>query len=103
MSPFSPPTNFKYRIFFNGSMFVHGFMPLVVDHVTGVAIASGCDHPIICTSLGKSTSITLNASTSSTFGASSSRSVGVEVPNVLVIVASLEASKKKKELECDIQ
>jgi hypothetical protein len=84
-------------------MLVYGFMPLVVDHVTGVAIASGCDHPITCTSLGKSTSTTFNASTSSTFGASSSRSVGVEVPNVLVIVASLEAPKKKRKLECDIQ
>jgi len=78
-------------------------MPLVVDHVIGVAIASGCDHPITCTSLGKSTNTTFSASTFSTFGVSSSRSIGVEVPNVFVIATSLEAPKRKRKPECDIQ
>jgi hypothetical protein len=77
-------------------------MLLVVDHVTRVAIASGYDQPITYTSLGKLTNTTLNASTFGTFGASSLRSIGVEVPNVLVIVASLKAPKKKRKLECDI-
>ncbi len=77
-------------------------MPLVVDHVTRVVVTGGCDQPITYTSLSKSTSTTPSASTSSTFGASSSWSVGVEVPNVPVIVTSLEVSKKKNP-NCDIQ
>ncbi len=103
MFPLRPPTNFKYRFFFSESMFISSFMPLMVDHVTRVAVAGGCDHPITCTSLGKSTNTTFSASTSNTFSVSSSRSVGVEVPNVLVIATSLEAPKRKRKPKCDIQ
>jgi hypothetical protein len=63
--------------FLSKYVFDFSFMPLMVDHVIGVAIASGCDKLITCTSLGKSTNTTLNASTSNTFGASNSRSIGV--------------------------
>jgi hypothetical protein len=68
---------------------VSGFVPLVVDHVTGEAIASSCDQPITYTSLGKSTNIKPSASISRTFDVSSSRSVGVQVPNVPIIPTSL--------------
>jgi hypothetical protein len=39
------------------SKFVHvfGFLPLVVDHIIGVVVASGCDQPITYTSVSKST------------------------------------------------
>ncbi len=84
--------------FFTKSMHVFGFVPLVVNHVIGVAIASGCDQPITCTSLGKSTSTTPSASTSSMFGAFSSRLVGVKVPNVIVIPTSLKTPKKNKNM-----
>jgi hypothetical protein len=83
-------------IFFFGFVPISSFMPLVVDHVTGVVVVGGCDQPITCTSLGKSTTTTPSASTFGTFGASSSGSVGVEVPNVHVIPTSLEAPKTKK-------
>jgi hypothetical protein len=68
MSPFKPPTNFTYNLFFFISMFVFNFMPLVVDHVTRVVVTSGYDQPIICISLGKSTNTTFSASTFGTFG-----------------------------------
>jgi hypothetical protein len=77
-------------------------MPLVVDHVTWVVVASGYDQPISCTSLSKSTNTTLSASTSSTFGASNLRSLGIEVPNVPIITTSLEAPKKKRKPKCDV-
>jgi hypothetical protein len=77
-------------------MFVSNFMPLVVDHVTRVAITNGYDQPIICTSLGKSTNTTFSASTFGTFRDYSLRSIGVEVRNVSVIGASLETPKEKK-------
>jgi hypothetical protein len=84
-------------------VFVFGFVPLVVDHVIKVDIASNCDQPITTyTSLGKSINTTLNASTFGTVDDSSSTLIGVEVPNVHVIATSLEALNEKKEPECYI-
>jgi hypothetical protein len=97
MFPFRFHANFKYRFIFFGLVFVSNFVPLVVDHVIRVAIVSNCDWPItICTSLGKSISITLSASTFGMFGVFSSTLVGVEVFNVHVIVTSLKALEGKK-------
>ncbi len=74
----------------------------MVDHVTVVVVASGCDQPITCTSLGKSTNTTPSASTFNMFNAFSLGSVGVEVFNVHVIPTSLKAPKIKRKFECDI-
>ncbi len=100
MSPLRPLTNFKYIYIFSKSVLVFGFMLLMVDHIIGVAIVGGCDQPITCTSLSKSTSTTPSVGTLSVC---TSRLVGVEVCNVLVIATFLEAPKKKRKLECDIQ
>lgn len=96
MFPLRPPTNFKYRFFFSESMFISSFMPLMVDHVTRVAIVGGCDQPITCTSLGKSASTTFSVSTFGMLHVSNLGSVGVVVFNVPVIATSLEVPKKKK-------
>jgi hypothetical protein len=98
MSHLKPPENFKYRFFSSRFVPISGFVPPVVDHVTGEAVAGGCDQPITYTSLDKSTNTKPTTSISGTFGASSSRSVGVEVPNVLVIPTFLETPKKKPQM-----
>jgi len=104
MSLFRPPTNFKYKIFFSKFVLISSYVPLMVDHVTRVAIIGVCDQPITtCTSLGKSTSTTFNASTFGMFNAFNLRLVGVEVFNVPIITTSLEAPKKKKKPKCDFQ
>jgi hypothetical protein len=96
MFHFRLPANFEYNLFIFRFVPISNFMPLVVNHVTGVVVVGGCDQPITCTSLGKSTTTTPSASTFGTFGASSLGSVGVEVPNVHVIPTSLEAPWTKK-------
>jgi hypothetical protein len=55
MSLLRPLANFKYRLFCSKFVHVFGFVPLVVDHIIGVAVAGGCDKPITCTSINKST------------------------------------------------
>jgi hypothetical protein len=47
MSLLKPFANFKYRLFFFRFVFVSGFVPLVVDHVTKVVVASGCDSQFL--------------------------------------------------------
>ncbi len=104
MSLFRPPTNFKYKFFFSKFVPISSYVPLMVDHVTRVAIIGVCDQPITtCTSLGKSTRTTFNASTFGMFNASNLRLVGVEVLNVPIITTSLEVPKKKKKPKCDFQ
>jgi hypothetical protein len=84
-------------------VFVSGFVPLAVDHVIRVDIASNCDQPITTyTSLGKSINTTFNASTFGMFDNSSSTLIGVEVLNVHVIATSSEARNENKNPECDI-
>jgi len=79
----------------NLCLFLVNYVPLMVDHVTRVAIIGVCDQPInTCTSLGKSTSTTFNASTFGMFNASNLRLVGVEVLNVPIITTSLKVPKK---------
>jgi hypothetical protein len=83
---------------------ISGYVPLLVDHVIGVAVIGGCDQPITtCTSLGKSTRTIFSASTFGTFNVSSLRLVGVEVLNVPIITTSLETLKEKRKPKCDFQ